>query len=330
MSRKKRDGPEWIDPSILYSRQEIADRVGLSQDVLSFWIKRNLLIPEGASGGKGVHHKFHYSQLNIAVVLKAFRDHFGANIAKLKSLADALQDAVRLFRSVKTEIGAWNSATSLAESLARFRRGEPVKVSLYDDETGSFIEKIATSEAEVVSSELQISDHPAPAVIQLAEKLGPGHVTDKMIAAVMLGVPVEGSSYTGDYWLMSQTDSGWRITYDADDGTRDRSNVGPAVFLPIGPMLADLWKVPSHHLRWVMDRAAQMRAALKDAGFSQVEVIVDQSAKEPQVTWKLNGASANKVELALLPYFGSGRHRGQDEDRYSHIFADPSEYELRR
>lgn len=327
----KRQKPRWIDPKALYSRQEIADRVGVSDDVLSFWIKRGLLVPEPQEGsGKGIHHRFHYSQLNIAVVLKAFREHFGANIAKLKSLADALQGSVRLFRSTKAEMNAWAPATRMANSLEQFRRGEPVKVNILDLETENFIEKIATTESEIIAFHLEVTDAHPGTVIQLANSLGPGKQTHQMMAAVMLGIPLEGTRYTGDYWLIRETENGWHITYDADDGTRDRSNIGPAVFLPIGPMLLNLWNLPSHNLRWTMDRAAQMRAALKDAGFPQVEIIVDQGQQEPQITWELNGASEEEVNKALLPYFGRGSasRDGDDRYRYMDVYADPSEYEL--
>src|SRR4028118_1933555 len=102
MARRSQARPSWIDPSLLYSRQDIAERAGITDDVLSFWIKRGLLVPEPQEGsGKGVHHRFHFSQINVAIILKVLRDHFGANIGTLKSLADTLQSAIRVFRRAK-------------------------------------------------------------------------------------------------------------------------------------------------------------------------------------------------------------------------------------
>src|SRR4051794_17889564 len=101
-----RESP-WVDPDVPYSRQELSKLTGIPDDVLSFWIKRKLLIPEDVASGKGVHYRFHYSQVSIAVVLKAFRDHFGANIGTLQSLAETLQCGCQLFRRTKAPISAW-------------------------------------------------------------------------------------------------------------------------------------------------------------------------------------------------------------------------------
>ena len=331
MMKRGRNAPsEWIDPAILYSRQEIADRVGLTDDILSFWIKRGLLIPEGVASGKGVHHKFHYSQVNVAVVLKAMRDHFGANIGTLKSLAETLQEAIRLFRSTKAEIRAWGSATTLADRLAKFRAGERPEVMFYDHRDGDIVRKQAESEAEIIAEQLDLTDAPASEVIQLAHALGPGRLKDREIAMALLGAPIDPRHCGSDtYWLLAHREDGWHVYYDADDGTRDRSYIGPAIFLPAHSMVRKVWGIPDSGLIRTMDTAEQYRAALKDAGLSNVEVIVERGKDEPDVKFELNGSTMEEVEAALLPFFGGHRHHQEDVDwrRYHGIQWNPSDEE---
>ena len=241
MSRRSR--PTWIDPTILYSRQEIAERVGLSDDVLSYWIKRGILIPEPQEGsGKGVHYRFHLSQVGIAVVLKALRDHFGANIGTLKSLADTLQRGCDLFRKTKAPVSAWAAAVHLADRLARFRQGERFEVLIYDSDTDEVVRKIAESEIEIIQECLDIRDDPPNVILSLVSQIGPGHQREYEIALAILGKPLE-PRYSDSAWLLAKVEDDW-VIYGNIENAIESCNVGPAMFLPASRMVGEAWGIP--------------------------------------------------------------------------------------
>jgi hypothetical protein len=328
MSRRNgRNRPSWIDPSVLYTRLDIAERVGVTDDVLSFWIKRKLLIPEPQEGsGKGVHHRFHYSQVGVAVILKALRDHFGANVATLKSLADTTQAAVGLFRRTKAPPALWGHATRLAERLGQFRRGEPVEVLLLseDPDDWSHERRAAGSETEIVTDALQIADHDQDptAILKLAEALGPGRSSDYEIALAILGVPLDPRYSEEAYWLLSNADGKWIIRHDADDGTRNRSDVGPAMFLPVHSMIRRAWGIPSGLT--AMDRRERLKAALKDAGV-EATVEFEKGRFEPQITWVREG-DLEKAKGVWLKFYKPGWMQKRDGDDLSG-YPDPDNYD---
>jgi DNA-binding transcriptional MerR regulator len=118
-------------PTILYSRQEIAVRIGMSDDVLSFWIRQGLLKAVSGGAGKGSHRKFDLFQVNIAAVLAELR-RFGVNIAILRVFAGLLQRGTAL--ALRAECNFWgiSDALDLAELIARFRAGDTILVSRHD------------------------------------------------------------------------------------------------------------------------------------------------------------------------------------------------------
>lgn len=260
---------------MLYTRQEIAERTGLNDDVLSFWIKRRLLEHAEGGEGKGSHRRFHYSQINIAVILAVFRDNFGANIATLSSLAALLQSAVRTFKDSPLHVGDWTQAARLGGLLHRFRSGEPVMIDAHDRLSDDFDElpreeryrkRPAKTEAEVIADIRWISDRDPSGVLRAAETLGPGHETEARIALVVLGVVLD-PSYMGDiYWLLMQTDDGWVVREGSDDSTGDLADLGPALFLPVMPLLKRAWGIPNSQTLMRERQAEHLQKRLEAAG----------------------------------------------------------------
>jgi DNA-binding transcriptional MerR regulator len=291
----------WIDPARLYTRQEIAERAGLTDDVLSFWIKRRLLEHEEGGEGKGSHRRFHYSQVNVAVILAVFRDNFGSNIATLLSLAKLLQSAVRTFKHSPLHIGDWTQAARIGDLLHRFRNGDPVMVDAHDFMADGY-EKLppeerhrkrpAKSEAEVIADIRWISDRDPSGVIRAAEALGPGHEVDARIALVVLGVVLD-PSYMGDiYWLLMQTDDGWVIREGSDESVSDLSDLGPALFLPVVPLLKRAWGIPNSRTLMRERQAQHLQEKLEAAGISATIVaneLEDDGFRidAPDADWKL-------------------------------------------
>lgn len=263
----------WIDPTQIYGRQELSALTGVSDDVLSFWIKRKLLLPEDAAAGKGVHHKFHYSQVSIAVVLKVVRENFGANIATLKSLSDTLQLGCRMFRKTKASVSAWGSAVYLADRLHRFRQGERFEVFVVNDDTDDLERRIAATEADVILDSLVKADHGLQnAVIRLADQIGPGHEREYEVALQLLGTVLD-PRYSNGYWLLANNGGQWTVFHDSDESNTDRSGIGPAMFLPIGRLVREPWGIPSTAMLRALDAGLQLEAVAADHGLD-IRVLV--------------------------------------------------------
>jgi DNA-binding transcriptional MerR regulator len=252
----------WMDPATTFTRQEIAERSGLSDDVLSFWSKRGLLVAAEGGEGKGSHRRYDAAQINIAAILAVYRDHFGANIAVMKSLSDLMQGAVATFRKVALPIGEWVSIARIADDLHAFRSGRDVMVRVhnYDDpdyESLEIDEKLrkrpAANEAEILAEFDRGTEAPMGVLIRTAERIGPGHVTDAMVARVIDGILIDPEYSSGEMWLLRQTGNGWDLRWGTDEisfDLDDADDFGPAAFIPIGAIIRRIWNIPrSKHLR---------------------------------------------------------------------------------
>ncbi len=228
----------------------------MSDEVLNFWIKRGLLVATEGGFGKGSHRRFHFAQLNIAALLGVFREHFGANIATLQSLAQLFQRAVKTFEKASLPVSSWSDAASIAQKLSDFRAGRPIFVNVhdYDDpdyKTLSSDEQMrkrpAKNEAEVLAESLDREVSPA-ALLKFAEAIGPGKYQDARVAKAILGSIVEPEHFGDLSWLMRQTDAGWDIreALDGLDFNEIQGQVfGPAVFVPVATVIRSVWDLPS-------------------------------------------------------------------------------------
>lgn len=108
-----------------FSRQEVQERTGVSDDVLAFWIKQGLLLPLPAA--PRAHRRFSYEQLHIAAVLNGMRS-LGANVGVLRSFADAFQKGASLLSNTGFSREELHSACTLSWRLEEFRREKQVDV----------------------------------------------------------------------------------------------------------------------------------------------------------------------------------------------------------
>ncbi len=75
------------------SRSGITVRVGIPNDVMTFWVRRGLVRPIYAPAGVGRHLKFEWYEANIAAVMSQLRQ-FGVPIDGLLSIAASYRDAI--------------------------------------------------------------------------------------------------------------------------------------------------------------------------------------------------------------------------------------------
>jgi hypothetical protein len=323
--RQNKHPDTWLDPATLYARQEIADRTGVSDDVLSFWTKRGLLMAAQGGEGKGSHRRFAFPQVNIAAIYAVFRDHFGANVATLSSLAALFQRSVTAFERAPIYVGDWDGAASLAQALSDFRSGKTVMVDEHDIDDPdydslSINEKIqkrpARNEAEVIGTgRFSHTDTPFPALLRFAEALGPGRYQEARVAQALLGT-ILAPTYMGDVcWLMRQTEDGWDIRDSSEDMNFSDINAGefgPGVFIPVGSIIRKIWDMPD----W---RALRRRRQAK-----VLEVELDK--------WSINATLTPRgdEEEGFDIHIHSGSRKKAEEVLFAHGYTMPLKAETKQ
>lgn len=79
--------------SASFSRQQIANLTGISPSTLNFWMREGVLRAESGGGGKGMHRRFRFTEVNIAAVLNVLRN-FGMNLESLSQVSSLFHDAI--------------------------------------------------------------------------------------------------------------------------------------------------------------------------------------------------------------------------------------------
>lgn len=301
----------WMDPATTFTRQEIAERTGLSDDVLSFWSKRGLLVPARGGEGKGSHRRYDAAQINIAAILAVYRDHFGAKVAVIKSLSEVMQRAVVTFRNVPLPIGEWVTVASLANKLHEFRNGKPVMIrahdygdpgfdSLTDEE--KYRKRPATTESEVLAT-FDTSDAPMGVLIRNAERIGPGHETEALIARGIEGILIDPEYSADEMWLLRQTQAGWEVKYATSEipfNLEDAEDFGPGAFIPVGSLIRRIWNIPNTRTVRNLRYARKLQGVLDKHG---LQAMVSPSENEdyyvvidaPERIWGVVGPLAKEV-----------------------------------
>lgn len=135
-----------------FTRQQIAERIGASDDVMSFWLKSGLLVPSRGGAGKGRHRKFDIFQVNIAAVLFEMR-RFGVNIAVLREMAALLQRGTELALGAECNFLGLYDALTVHSDLQHYRAGREVEVR-----TQSWDERFGTRDAVKKPDRLAMSE----------------------------------------------------------------------------------------------------------------------------------------------------------------------------
>jgi hypothetical protein len=100
-----------VSTAPLLTRQQIAIRAGVSDDVMSFWLKNGVLRACEDSGGRGHHRRFAFYELNIAAIAEQLRRH-GANVESLRSLSNTFREAIDRAAESRLEYDDWEEVGS--------------------------------------------------------------------------------------------------------------------------------------------------------------------------------------------------------------------------
>lgn len=209
--------------STLFTRQQVAELIGMSDDVLSFWSKNELIAPTSGGEGKGRHRKFDLFQVNIAAVLVELRK-FGINIGAMRSLSRLLQHGVALARTAECNFWGINDALRIHADLEYFRRGLDVPVSQQSWEDGygrkdsrPLPDRMATSEEDILAStrfdQHNFRDH-AEKIAAFAGRIG---TDDRLPLQLFFDLNHRAYGYVWDNELSDWGDSEW-VVVPKDDG----------------------------------------------------------------------------------------------------------------
>lgn len=113
--------------NIQFTRQQMSTVTGLTDDILAYWLKEGVIRSTAGGSGKGSHRKFDFVQVQIAAVLREVRQ-FGVNITSLREISDILQRGVEICSSVSFHRQSLREAAYLADNLAIFKSGQPVRI----------------------------------------------------------------------------------------------------------------------------------------------------------------------------------------------------------
>lgn len=216
--------------SNLLTRQQVASRAGLSDDVLSFWIKQGLLQATSGGVGRGSHRRFDIFQVNIAAVLAELR-RFGVNVGILRRVAHMLQRGTALAIAAPCNFWGISDAVDLASLISRQRSGERLLVVRSEvegapdgpryGEAGDAWEarnfRRAETEGDVVTEFLRSEDlhDAAEPIVSMA-----GAIAEDDILPLRLFVDLNHPAfrYVWDGHIAKWGDSGWILAPTADDG----------------------------------------------------------------------------------------------------------------
>lgn len=289
----------------LYTRQQVANLVGVTDDVMAYWLKQGLLIPTSGGGGRGDHRRFDFVQVNIAAVFAQLRE-FGSNIGALRSLAVTLQAAAQLGASHHLHPSNYSTAAWLADRLHQFRIGEPVLIRAhgYDEKPPeglswrersdwSIARRAAVSEQEVINDSLSAPDDydTNDNIVAVAEGIGPGRVTEaKAYADLVYQVLRPGYTDTFSWLLSIRPDRPCRIEFGDDANFFGAMNsgspedFGTAIFLPISGIIRKLWGLKPY------------KEYLRERDEAYIKGKVSEAGVEPSLRLVLEDDGAFRIE----------------------------------
>lgn len=223
-----------------FSRQQVRDRTGVSDDVLAFWIKQGILQPLPAA--PRAHRRFQFEQLHVAAVMNSMRA-LGANIGVLRVFSDALQEGLKLIRESEFDSDALGAAARLVNSLDRFSKGTEIKI--YDAARDPENDELAKSEADVIRGWIN-SDSQDGASIELAEfvrSLSPQQ--GRAISWARILIDHAHLTHTGAYgsrWIAWLDENGAAQFEDTNAWVLE-SGEGPdaAFYIPVSKLIARIW-----------------------------------------------------------------------------------------
>jgi DNA-binding transcriptional MerR regulator len=223
------------------TRAELLSRAGVENDVLSFWLKRDVIraLPRV---GEGKHRRFAYVEVNIAAVLNQLRD-FGVNIDGLRSVSLAFREALSWAErwNIKNtdEVCAIGAAKTLRANLESKKKGLEAYIE-------SFEEALAY-ELEHARHDKHEGQRLTPEIEAIADKMSSAefyHFRDLYITIrerpTGKGEPPSWPGYVTVFWRAGDR---WQVGYGPDAFHFARSDGAlTTLAIDVSILLHRVWK----------------------------------------------------------------------------------------
>ncbi len=323
----------------MFTRQQVAKLIGVSDDMLAYWLKQGLLVPTSGGDGRGSHRRFDFVQVNIAAVYRELR-RFGVNVGALRSLAELLQGAAKLGATYNLHPSNYSTAANLANKLRQFRNGEAVLIPRHkhgDDPPPGLRgrarsdwrmqDRSAETEDEVVEHVVgQWSDYdPVTAILAAAEGMGPNRDTEAHVYADLVS-EARAPGYSGAYsWLLAlEPGEPCRIEFGFDGAkffdtisAGSPEDFGSGIFIPVSGIFRRIWdmKSPDDYAReraqWRLERDRQQITDLLSAA-GIIAIVTVHEDEEQGLSIDHAGTDRSAVEAALRgTRYALGSEEGQ-------------------
>lgn len=302
----------------LFTRQQVGELAKLDDTTLNYWSREGLIVPTEGGKGRGSHRRFDFIQVNIAAILGQLR-RFGLNIGVMRSFAELLQSGAQIGTACKLHPFNYLIAAKLADRLHDFRNGKPIMISKdrYEEQplglselalTGWLPEKcLATTETEVIEKALvaRAEEDSPDAIIEFAERLGPGRRTEAQIyAELVFDVLAPGFSSDCSWLLGFGPNEMWRVEFGHDGanffGSSNNNlaeDFGPGIYLPISVIIRKVWGLKSSAQYRREREAERIRKKLAESGIT-AKVVPDASRDERFIV-DAPGIAPNQIEAIL-------------------------------
>ncbi|SFK44057.1 MerR HTH family regulatory protein [Sphingomonas sp. NFR04] len=233
-------------PMILdsFTRAQVSELTGLSNDVLAHWTKEGILRPADRSTGTGKHKFFRRREVNKVAILSKLRE-FHCSISTIRWLSERIDQAY----AIHDACGGMDpyqlySAPSITSYLKRFRSGLPTRrrYRFYDSDSDSII--YAKSEEEIINREdtelseqeydifkriifERLDDDDAEIVLQIAADLSETAISHQSIRNI---------------WLLWPESGGWKLFSDTDENLSGlRLSPPAAIYLHVTRVVRAVW-----------------------------------------------------------------------------------------
>lgn len=248
--------------SILFTRQQLGEMTGLSDDVLSYWIKGGLLVAAEGGSGRGSHRKFDYIQVHLAAVLREMH-RYGANIGTLRSIAQIIHRGQAVCAGTDLRVDELSDAIRSASGILKFRAGESVEVYVPPENwraTGSRADgehRPALSEMEIISYYAEVDLAQAPRYEHFLSRIENDSDIDAarryhdLLDYSYLLPRTETTPHIWDdtAWLVVPNEGGWKF-FDTAEGFNfpfAASSTLSGIYLGVARIFKSIWDGPGKH-----------------------------------------------------------------------------------
>lgn len=152
-----------------FSRSELVRIAGVDDDAVAFWLRSNLLIPEGRGARK--HRRFTRREVKIAAVLGQLRS-IGLNVSAMAGLVSELRRAQAVYDQLSSDLGGdrWMAVTASGHDPSASNLSVLVELGYMTTDERALVESLQKTMTEEIERQVMLADNfeGEPAQVHLA------------------------------------------------------------------------------------------------------------------------------------------------------------------